>query len=214
MDERPVQVFIVDDEPEVTDALVWLLDSIKMQSRAFSSAAPFLQAVRDAQGPVCAVLDMRMPEMSGLEIQQALLDEGFDVPMFFLSAHGDIPAAVNAIQRGAVDFLQKPFKPQEFLHAINRIHRLARERFSAGQARAQLQQQIDKLSAREREVLGLLVKGYTSKEIAQKLSISPKTVDVHRANVIHKMGASSAAQLQRMVHGVRGRSEGGEVPSV
>ena len=208
MDELPVEVFLVDDEAEVTDALVWLLDSIKMKSRAFSSAAPFLQAVRDATGPVCAVLDMRMPEMSGLEIQKALRDEGFDLPLFFLSAHGDIPAAVNAIQLGAVDFLQKPFKPQQFLDAINHIHRLARERFSAAQARAQLQRQMDRLSGREAEVLDLLARGYTSKEIAQKLIISPKTVDVHRANVMHKMGARSAAELQRMMGSVRGVGQG------
>lgn len=200
MDELPVQVFLVDDEAEVTDALVWLLDSIRMSSRAFASAAPFLQAVREAQGPVCAVLDVRMPEMSGLEIQKQLLREGFDVPLFFLSAHGDIPAAVNAVQLGAVDFLQKPFKPQEFLDAINRIHRIARERHTQRLQRVQLQQRVSQLSAREEQVLVLLVKGYTSKEIAQKLGISPKTVDVHRANVIRKMGVNSAAELNRMMH--------------
>lgn len=203
MDELPVQVFLVDDEAEVTDALVWLLDSIRMSSRAFASAAPFLQAVREAQGPVCAVLDVRMPEMSGLEIQKQLLREGFDVPLFFLSAHGDIPAAVNAVQLGAVDFLQKPFKPQEFLDAINRIHRIARERHTQRLQRVQLQQRVSQLSAREEQVLVLLVKGYTSKEIAQKLGISPKTVDVHRANVIRKMGVNSAAELNRMMHGER-----------
>lgn len=200
MDELPVQVFLVDDEAEVTDALVWLLDSIRMSSRAFARAAPFLQAVREAQGPVCAVLDVRMPEMSGLEIQKQLLREGFDVPLFFLSAHGDIPAAVNAVQLGAVDFLQKPFKPQEFLDAINRIHRIARERHTQRLQRVQLQQRVSQLSAREEQVLVLLVKGYTSKEIAQKLGISPKTVDVHRSNVIRKMGVNSAAELNRMMH--------------
>lgn len=201
MDEVPVQVFLVDDEAEVTDALVWLLDSIKVHSRAFGSAAAFLQAVREAKGPVCAVLDMRMPEMNGLEIQKQLLGEGFDVPLFFLSAHGDIPAAVNAVQLGAIDFLQKPFKPQEFLNAINRVLRIARERHAQHLHRMQLQQRVRQLSGREEEVLEFLVKGYTSKEIAKKLGISPKTVDVHRASVIRKMGVSSAAELNRMMHG-------------
>jgi two-component system response regulator FixJ len=199
MDEQPVEVFIVDDEQEVIDGLIWLLDSLRIPSRAFRAGPAFLQAVREATGPVCAVLDMRMPGMSGQEVQQALLDQGLDVPLFFLSAHGDIPAAVNAMQLGASHFLQKPFKPQEFLDAINRVVRQARERFDKRQRQARLDQRTHRLSAREREVLQALVKGYTSKETAKALAISPKTVDVHRANVVHKMGVHSAAELQRLM---------------
>lgn len=199
MEELPVQVFVVDDEPEVTDALVWLLDSIKVPSRVFTSATPFFRALREARGPVCAVLDLRMPEMSGLEIQKKLVDEGLQVPLFFLSAHGDIPAAVNAMQLGAVDFLQKPFNPQSFLDAINRILRLARDSYLERIERTHLQQRLDKLSARELEVLKALLKGHTSKEIARVLNISPKTVDVHRANVLRKMEVGGTAELLRLM---------------
>lgn len=199
MEEIPVQVFLVDDEPEVTEALVWLLDSIKVPSRVFTSATPFFQAVREARGPVCAVLDLRMPEMSGLEIQKKLVDDGLHVPLFFLSAHGDIPAAVNAMQLGAVDFLQKPFNPQAFLEAVNRILRQARDGYAQRIQKTHLQRRLDKLSARELEVLHALVKGQTSKEIARVLDISPKTVDVHRANVFRKMEVAGTAELLRLM---------------
>jgi RNA polymerase sigma factor (sigma-70 family) len=142
-----------------------------------------------------------LPAVAPYADRRTLTSEGFDVPLFFLSAHGDIPAAVNAVQLGAIDFLQKPFKPQEFLDAINRVHRIARERHTQRLHRVQLQQLVRQLSGREEQVLDLLVKGYTSKEIAQKLGISPKTVDVHRASVIRKMGANNAAELNRMMHG-------------
>lgn len=199
MEEIPVQVFIVDDEPEVAEGLVWLLDSIKVPSRVFTSATPFLQAVREVRGPVCAVLDLRMPEMSGLEIQKRLVDEGLSIPLFFLSAHGDIPAAVHAMQLGAADFLQKPFNPQSFLDAVNRIQRLARSGYAERMQHTHLQQRLDKLSSREQEVLRALLKGHTSKEIARILDISPKTVDVHRANVVRKMGVAGTAELLRLM---------------
>jgi FixJ family two-component response regulator len=115
------------------------------------------------------------------------------------SAHGDIPAAVNAIQLGAVDFLQKPFHPQDFLDAINKILRLARERHQERLHRASLRVRVSKLSSRELEILETLLKGYTSKEIARILDISPKTVDVHRANVIRKMAVRDVAELQRLM---------------
>jgi len=199
MEEIPVQVFIVDDEPEVAEGLVWLLDSIKVPSRVFTSATPFFHAMREVRGPVCAVLDLRMPEMSGLEIQKRLVDEGLSIPLFFLSAHGDIPAAVNAMQLGAVDFLQKPFNPQSFLDAVNRIQRLARDSYAQRMQEGQLQRRLDKLSARELEVMNALLKGRTSKEIARILDISPKTVDVHRANVFRKLEVSGTAELLRLM---------------
>lgn len=193
----PVQVFLVDDETEVTAALKWLLDSVKISSTVFNSATPFLTAVRDYEGPACAVLDLRMPELSGLELQQILLQEGHDLPLIFLSAHGDVPAAVNAIQHGALDFLQKPFNPQAFLNSVNRMIKVARERHDARQRRHGLEKHLGQLSVREAEVLDYLVMGNTSKEIAQRLDISPKTVDVHRANILHKMQVKTLADLRR-----------------
>ncbi|MBI5920029.1 MAG: response regulator transcription factor [Betaproteobacteria bacterium] len=193
----PVQVFLVDDEAEVTEALKWLLDSVKIPSTVFNSATAFLAAVRNHEGPLCAVLDLRMPEVSGLELQQLLLQQGHDLPLIFLSAHGDVPAAVNAIQSGALDFLQKPFNPQVFLNSVNRMLKLARERYETRQRRIEMEKQLGQLSVRETEVLNHLVKGHTSKEIAQLLDISPKTVDVHRANILHKMQVKTLTELRR-----------------
>ncbi len=194
-----VLVLLVDDEPGVTDALAWLLESVRIPSRAFASARDFLQALDKIDGPVCAVLDLRMPEMSGLEIQQRLLEAGHDLPIMFLSAHGDVPAAVNAMQAGAIDFLQKPLNPHVFLTSVNRIIHLARERHAAREHRRELERKLCSLSSRESDVLEGLRCGHTSKEIARTLRISPKTVDVHRANILRKMKASSAAELIRQL---------------
>lgn len=200
---EPVQVLLVDDERDVTDALMWLLESVKIQSRAFNSASDFLAALPRIRGPMCAVLDLRMPEMSGLELQQRLVDEGYDIPLIFLTAHGDVPAAVNAMQVGAIDFVQKPFNPQAFLASINRIVRLARERHAQQQSDREFRDQLARLSTREAEVLKGLLDGRTSKEIARLLNISPKTVDVHRANVLRKMMVSNVAELVRLLNARR-----------
>lgn len=208
MSDTSVEVFIVDDEPEVLEGLVWLLDSVKIRARTFTSPQAFVDAARQAEGPLCAVLDLRMPEMSGLELQKRLVDEALDIPLFFLSAHGDIPAAVNAMQLGAADFLQKPFKPQDFLDAVNKVMRIARERHARRIQQAAWQQRIGKLSAREIEILDAIKEGLTSKEIARRYGISPKTVDVHRANVLRKMDVSTTSELQRLI--ARHDAAGGE----
>lgn len=198
-DPHAVEVLLVDDEPTVTDALMWLLESVRIPSRSFTDPEAFIEAAKAAGGPVCAVLDLRMPGISGLELQQRLHDEGLDIPLIFLSAHGDVPAAVNAMQQGAIDFLQKPFNHQAFLHSVNRIVRLARERHDARQRDRGVQHQLDRLSTRETEVLDGLLEGHTSKEIARQLGISPKTVDVHRANVMRKLMVANSAELLRLV---------------
>jgi RNA polymerase sigma factor (sigma-70 family) len=203
VESLPVQVFLVDDERAVTDGLMWLLESVKIPSRSFDDAEVFVRALREARGPVCAVLDLRMPGLSGLELQQRLVDEGLGVPLIFLSAHGDVPAAVNAMQLGAADFLQKPVNPQTFLHSINRIVRRAREDFECRQRTRDLQQQLARLSARELEVLDGLLEGKTSKEIGKDLGISPKTVDAHRTSVMRKLMTSSSGELVRRVGAAR-----------
>lgn len=195
----PVQVFLVDDEASVTDALAWLLDSVRISSRAYSSPIAFLEATRRLEGPACAVVDLRMPEMSGLELQRQLVEAGCQIPLIFLTAHGDVPAAVNAMQSGAVDFVQKPFNPDRFLDSVRKAIRLARDQHTQQQDRRSLKRRLDQLSARELEVLRGLLDGRTSKEIAKRLAISPKTVDVHRANVIRKMGVTTSAELIRVV---------------
>jgi FixJ family two-component response regulator len=204
MSSEPVQVFLVDDERDVTDGLTWLLDSVKIRSRAFSNAEDFLAEVRKTTGPACAVLDLRMAETSGLALQQRMLAEGLQLPLIFLSAHGDVPAAVSAIRQGAVDFLEKPFKPQAFLDAINRLMRIARERYAQRAQENNFKGSLKKLSAREAEVLGCLIEGRTSKETARILQISPKTVDVHRASIMRKMMMTSVGELQRLIGGLHG----------
>ena len=199
MRDEPVSVFIVDDEPEVTASLAWLLKSVDIPARTFNSPTAFLSAVRSTAGPICAVLDLRMPEMSGLELQQQLIAEKLEMPLIFLSAHGDVPAAVNAMQMGAVDFLQKPFNPQDFLKRINRMLRQARERYGSRERALALHAHLGKLSGREIEILDALIAGQTSKEIARQFEISPRTVDVHRANIIRKMGVTSSTELLRLL---------------
>ncbi|UWU89064.1 response regulator transcription factor [Bradyrhizobium sp. CB1015] len=194
-----VEVFLVDDEKDVTDALAWLLDSVKIRSRAFASASAFLEALGQFDGAACAVVDLRMPEMSGLELQNRIAESGHDLPLIFLTAHGDVPAAVNAMQAGATDFIQKPFNPDKFLASVQRAMRLAGERHTRRLADLKIHGLIKQLSAREHDVLHGLLDGRTSKEIAVALDISPKTVDVHRANVMKKMGVASSAELIRLV---------------
>lgn len=199
LDPIAAEVFLVDDEKDVTDALAWLLDSVKIKSRAFASASAFLESLRRFDGAACAVVDLRMPEMSGLELQNRIVEAGHDLPLIFLTAHGDIPAAVNAMQAGAIDFIQKPFNPEQFLASVQRAMRLAGERHTRRLADLKIRRLIEQLSPREQEVLHGLLDGRTSKEIAGTLDISPKTVDVHRANVMKKMGVASGAELIRLV---------------
>jgi len=195
----PVQVFLVDDETSVTDGLAWLLESVKIPSRAYSSATAFLEDIQQFEGAACAVVDLRMPEMSGLELQQSLIELGCELPLIFLTAHGDVPAAVNAIQAGAIDFVQKPFNPDRFLDSVRKAIRVTRELRAESALRQELRRHIEQLSARELDVLKGLLDGRTSKEIGKALAISPKTVDVHRANVMRKMNVENSAELVRLL---------------
>ncbi len=195
-----VQVYLVDDEADVTEALAWLLESVRIPSRAFTSAQAFLAEIRQVSGPACAVLDLRMPEMSGLELQRRLIESGHDdIPLIFLTAHGDVPAAVNAMQAGAIDFVQKPFNPDSFLDSIRRAMRLALERHAQRSSETHMRRLLAHLSSREIEVLRSLLDGLTSKELGKVLGISPKTVDVHRANVVRKMRVNTTTELVRML---------------
>ena len=201
-----VTVFLVDDEPEVSTALVWLLNSVKIAARAFQSGNEFLRTLASFDGPVCAVLDLRMPETSGLELLQHMIDLGHRIPVLFLSAHGDVPAAVDAMQLGAIDFLQKPFNAQTFLNSVNRAIRLARDGYEQRSRETDTQALLARLSQRENDVLQGVLHGQTSKEIARSLGISPKTVDVHRANMMHKLEAGNYRDL---LHKLRS----GELPN-
>lgn len=200
-----VNVYLIDDESDVTRSLSFLLESIHIPSRSFTSAVDFLDTFDYGAGPCCIVLDLRMPGIGGLELMQKLKNLGYDVPVILLSAHGDIPAAVRAMQLGAVDFLQKPFNPQQFLDSVNRAIELATEKFAQRTERADNEKRLQKLSPREREVFDLLLQGSASKEIAKTLQISYKTVDVHRASLLRKLDVASYRELIKKIEELRPR---------
>ena len=197
MSANPI-VMVVDDDPGVRNAMRTLLKSVGIQSTLYASAQEFLGAYQPTQ-PGCLVLDIRMPGMSGLELQQELNLRGAVIPVIFMTGHGDIPMAVEAMQHGAFDFLQKPFRDQDLLDRIQRaIVKDAELRQSLGE-HARIRTHLESLTPREREVLDLMTQGKQNKSIAQDLGVSPRTVEIHRARVMEKMNAQSVAELVRMM---------------
>ena len=198
MKDQSATVCIVDDDEAVRSALRLLLKTLGVPVLAYGSAQEFLAAF-DPQRRGCLVLDIRMPGMSGLELQQELNVRGALAPIIFITGHGDVPMAVEAMQHGAMDFLQKPFRDQDLLDRINKAldkDRLGRELLSN---RERIQARIKDLTPREREVLTLVTAGKANKVIAADLNLSQRTVEIHRAHVMEKMGANSLAHLVRMV---------------
>ena len=197
MKKNPM-VMVVDDDSGVRNVMRILLKSVGLEATLYASAQEFLAAWQPAQ-PGCLVLDIRMPGMSGLELQQQLNLRGAVVPVIFMTGHGDIPMAVEAMQHGAFDFLQKPFRDQDLLDRIQRaIARDAELRVSLGE-HARIKSYLETLTPREREVLDLMTQGKQNKAIAQDLGVSPRTVEIHRARVMEKMNAQSVAELVRMM---------------
>lgn len=197
MKKNPI-VMVVDDDTGVRNAMRILLKSVGLEATLYASAQEFLAAYQPSQ-PGCLVLDIRMPGMSGLELQQQLNLRGAVIPVIFMTGHGDIPMAVDAMQHGAFDFLQKPFRDQDLLDRIQKaIAKDAERRESLGE-HARIRTHLESLTAREREVLELMVKGKQNKQIAQDLGVSPRTIEIHRARVMEKMDAHSVAELVRMM---------------
>ena len=194
----PPTVFVVDDDESVRGSLRFLLRSVGLESHAFGSAPEFLAAYDPAQ-PGCLVLDVRMPGMSGLELQQELNVRGAIIPVVFITGHGDVPMAVEAMQHGAHDFLQKPFRDEELIERVKRA--LAKDaKTRAGLEEHQsIRARLDSLTPRERQVLALMARGKPNKIMAYELGLSQRTVEIHRARVMEKSGASSVAELVRMV---------------
>jgi two-component system, LuxR family, response regulator FixJ len=195
--KRKQTVYIVDDDDGMRRALTVLMTTVGYQPVAYAKPSEFL-AKYDPGQPSCLVLDVRMPEMSGLEVQQQLNRAGSMLPVILISGHGDIPMAVQAMKDGAFDFLQKPFRDQDLLDRINGALKLDGQNRESVDRLADLRSRHDSLTPRERETLGLVVDGKANKVIAIDLGLSERTVEIHRANVMEKMGARSVAHLVKM----------------
>lgn len=189
-------VYIVDDDSGLCSSLAWLLESVGVESMCFGSAREFLDTPLPAR-PACMVLDVRMPEIGGFELQDQLIAEVSAIPIVFVSAHGDIRMSVRALQHGALDFLPKPYEPQHMIEVVQAALRTARERYERARQMQELSERLARLTPRELEILRLVVDGTSSKRIASRLGISVKTVDVHRARAREKTGAETVAQLVR-----------------
>jgi FixJ family two-component response regulator len=199
-DTDPI-VFIVDDDDSVRKALTRLIKSVDLTVETFASAHDFLK--RDSHnGPACLVLDIRMPGLSGLDLQDELVAAGRTLPIIFVSAHGNIPLSVRAMKAGAVDFIEKPFEDQTLLDAINQSLKKDRQAKLEQAEVREIQRRADSLTPREREVFALVVSGKLNKQIAFKLGTSERTIKAHRARVMKKMQAKSLADLIRLAEKV------------
>jgi FixJ family two-component response regulator len=195
-------VFVVDDDQAVRESLHMLIRSVGMSVETYPGAREFLDRYNGGQ-PGCLVLDVRMPGMSGLEMQRHLKEAGVDIPIIIITGHGDVPIAVRAMKDGALEFLEKPFSKQLLLEHIRKALQLDGRRRASSAQRSNIQLRVDSLTDRERQVMALIVEGKASKQVAADLGISKKTVDVHRAHVMEKMQVESLAELVELVVSLR-----------
>ena len=195
--EHNATVFIVDDDPAIRFAMEALMESVNLEHEIFASADEFLDKLSE-QRPGCLVLDIRMPGLGGLELQEELIRRGNTLPIIFITGHGDVPMAVEAMQKGAVDFIQKPFRDQELLDRIREALATDQHRREEQQHHEEVAHRLEKLTNREREVFDLVVTGKPNKVIAYELGVSQRTVEIHRARVMEKMQARSLADLVKM----------------
>jgi FixJ family two-component response regulator len=194
--EQPV-VFIVDDDESLRDALVRLFRMVGLRAEGFATAADFLKR-KLPDVPSCLVLDIRLPGISGLDFQAELVKANVNVPIIFMTGHGDIPMTVKAMKAGAVEFLQKPFRDQDMLDAVQLALERDRARHQAERLDAQMHRNFDSLTPREQEVLAFVTAGLMNKQIAARLGIAEITVKFHRGSLMRKMNARSVAELARM----------------
>lgn len=191
------KVYVVDDDQGMLDSTVWLLESVGLQALPFTSGQAFLAACEVAM-PACVLLDVRMPGMGGLSVQEALRAKGMQVPVIFVSGHADVPIVVRAFKAGAIDFIEKPYNDQLLLDSVQEaLGRSSRVRVSSRQREA-VQARIDSLTPRERDVFVPLVQGYTNREVAEQLEVSVKTVDLYRSRVMKRMQAEHLPDLVGM----------------
>ena len=190
-------VFVVDDDQAMRNSLKWLIESVGMPVESFASADEFLAAYQLGRSG-CLVLDVRMPGMSGLDLQEYLVEHNIQIPVVIITGHGDVPMAVRAMKSGAIDFIEKPFNDEVLLDAIRRAIAHEEQQRSHYSENLRVQERLAHLTPREREVMEMVTEGRSNKEIASSLGVSAKTIEAHRARVMEKMQAGSLAELVRM----------------
>lgn len=200
-------VYIVDDDPDMRDSLRWLLKTVGLRSVTFSSAGEFLQRF-SGEGPACLVLDVRMPGTSGLDLFEEMNARGLRMPVLFITAYADVPMAVRAMKSGAVEFLEKPFNGQVLLEKIQRAVEDDAVRISRESGLDEVRARLEKLTGKEREVLGMIRDGRPNKEIAARLEVTPRAVELQRASLMKKLGVSSLPELLRLTIGREAASDG------
>ena len=198
-------VYVVDDDEAVRDSLQWLLEGKDYRVRCFESAESFLSRF-DPREVACLIADIRMDGMSGMELQDRLLERQSPLPIVFITGHGDVPMAVETMKKGALDFIQKPFNEEHLLPLVERMLERARESFAAQQVVANREALIAKLTTREAQVLERIVAGRLNKQIADDLGISIKTVEAHRANIMEKLNANTVADLLKIALGAQAKA--------
>lgn len=190
-------VYVVDDDQGMLDSTVWLLESVGLKALPFTSGRAFLDAC-DASLDACVLLDVRMPGMGGLNVQEEMRNRGLDLPVIFVSGHADVPIVVRAFKAGARDFIEKPYNEQLLLDSVQQALSSFDQRRTANGGQGPLQERLDSLTPRERDVLLPLVQGYTNREIAEQLDISVKTIDLYRSRVMKRMQAERLPDLVGM----------------
>ncbi len=195
--ENGAIVFIVDDDASVRDSLQWLIESVQLPVQCFATAQEFLDGYENQQTG-CVVLDVRMPGVSGLDLQEELQQQNFVLPVIIITGHADVPMAVRAFKSGVFDFVEKPFNDQHLIDRIQQAIEKSRSQKVSIQRRQDARERLMKLSSRERQVLDCIVDGCSNKTMARELDISVKTIETHRANLMSKMEASSVSELVRI----------------
>lgn len=194
---KAATVYVVDDDPSMRDSLRWLIESVGLRVDAFPNADAFLEQFHN-DTPGCLVLDVRMPGTSGMELLDMLKNRGVHMPIIIISGHGDVPMAVQALKRGAMDFLEKPFRDQELLEQVSRAIEMDQNQRKRQASVSGIRARLEKLTPREREVMVMVVGGYANKQVANRLGLSEKTIEVHRSRVMGKMQAKTLPCLVKM----------------